>query len=175
MHPQFQNIIFASAILVCLCINSTRPAITEARSANDALTRSPDHSTVVMALLYPVNRIFDIFDIFRMNVGFGLGYGINVRATKVLQAGVESYSTVRIGLGKESGIWNPRYGILYTESEPFTAGASVAYMGGRQRGTMEVGTTVHLGFIGAEAAIDLAEIADFFLGFAVIDFKEDDY
>ena len=112
---------------------------------------------------------------FEVNLGFGPGYGINVRATKLLQAGVESYSTLRVGLGKESGIWSPRYGIVYTESELLTAGASLAYMGGRQRGTMEVGTTVHLGLIGAEGAIDLAEIADFFLGFAMIDFKEDDH
>ena len=142
---------------------------------DSTLTRSPDHSTIVTVLLYPVNRVLDILDIFRLNIGFGLGYGINVRATKVLQAGVENYETVRIGLGKESGIWSPRYGIVYTEAEPFTAGASLAYMGGRQRGMMEVGTTVHLGIIGADAAIDLAEIADFFLGFVLIDFKEDDH
>ena len=98
-----------------------------------------------------------------------------MRATKLLQAGVESYSTVRVGLGKESGIWNPRYGIVYTESELFTAGVSLTYQGGRQRGTLEVGTTVHLGIIGADAAIDLAEVADFLLGFAMVDFKEDDH
>ena len=175
MPAQFQNILCASAVLVCLCMNSIRPAIAEEGGDNGALARSPDHSTIVTALLYPVNRILDIFDIFRINVGFGPGYGINVRATKVLQVGIESYSTVRVGFGKESGIWNPRYGIVYTESEPFTAGASMAYMGGRQRGAMEVGTTVHLGFVGAEAAIDLAEIADFFLGFVIIDFKKDDH
>ena len=163
-------------MLVWLCTGgSIGPAIAEEGSDDGSMTRSPDHSTIVTVLLYPVNRILDIFDIYRMNLGFGPGYGINVRATKVLQAGVESYSTLRVGLGKESGIWNPRYGIVYTESEPFTAGASLAYMGGRQRGTMEVGTTVHLGYVGTEAAIDLAEIADFFLGFAMVDFKEDDH
>jgi len=139
------------------------------------MERSPEHSTIVTVLLYPVNRVLDILDIFRLNVGFGPGYGINVRATKLLQAGVESYSTVRVGLGKESGIWNPRYGIVYTESELFTAGVSLTYQGGRQRGTLEVGTTVHLGIIGADAAIDLAEVADFLLGFAMVDFKEDDH
>ncbi len=175
MTVHFRNILCTGAVLIWLCAGSISPAIAADGSDNDALARSPDHSTVVTVLLYPVNRILDIFDIFRINLGFGPGYGINVRATKLLQAGVESYSTLRVGLGKESGIWNPRYGIVYTESEPFTAGASLAYMGGRQRGTMEVGATVHLGFVGTEAAIDLAEIADFFLGFAMIDFKEDDH
>lgn len=175
MTVRLQRILCTSVVLVCLCTGSIGPAIAAEGGDDGAMARSPDHSTVVTVLLYPVNRILDIFDIFRINIGFGPGYGINVRATKLLQAGVESYSTLRVGLGKESGIWNPRYGIVYTESEPFTAGASLAYMGGRQRGTMEVGTTVHLGFVGAEAAIDLAEIADFFLGFAMIDFKEDDH
>lgn len=175
MASKLQRVLCVSVVLVWLCAGSIGSAIAEEGSGDAAMARSPDHSTVVTVLLYPVNRILDIFDIFRINVGFGPGYGINVRATKALQAGVESYSTLRVGLGKESGIWNPRYGIVYTESEPFTAGASVAYMGGRQRGTMEVGTTVHLGVIGAEGAIDLAEIADFFLGFAMIDFKEDDH
>ncbi|HHZ83188.1 MAG TPA: hypothetical protein EYN60_04105 [Nitrospirales bacterium] len=175
MPVQLQRILCTFAMLVWLCAGSTSFAIAEDRSDDAAMARSPDHSTVVTVLLYPVNRILDIFDIFRINLGFGPGYGINVRATKLLQAGVESYSTLRVGLGKESGIWSPRYGIVYTESELLTAGASLAYMGGRQRGTMEVGTTVHLGLIGAEGAIDLAEIADFFLGFAMIDFKEDDH
>ena len=175
MAARFGMILCASVVLVWLGTSSMSPAIAADGSDDGTLARSPDHWAVVTVLLYPFNRIFDILDIFRVNVGFGPGYGINVRATKVLQAGVENYSTVRMGLGKESGIWIPRYGIVYTESEPFTAGISLAYTGGRQRGTMEVGTTVHLGYIGAEGAIDLAEIADFFLGFALIDFKEDDY
>ena len=162
-------------MLILLCVGLIGSAIAEDGNDETSMARSPDHLAVVSVLLYPVNRILDIFDIFRMNIGFGPGYGINIRATKVLQAGLESYSTLRVGLGKESGIWSPRYGIVYTESEPFTAGVSLAYMGGRQRGMMEVGTTVHLGFVGADAAIDLAEIADFLLGFAMIDFKEDDH
>ncbi len=162
-------------MLVLLSVGLIVPALAKDGNDDASMARSPNHSTIVTGLLYPINRILDIFDIFRMNIGFGLGYGINIRATKILQAGVENYSTLRVGLGKESGIWNPRYGIVYTESEPFTAGASLAYMGGRQRGMMEVGTTVHLGVVGADVAIDLAEITDFFLGFAMIDFKEDDH
>ncbi len=172
MSISFQRTFWISIFLISIATTSISPAHA---ADDDAMARSPDHSTIVTVLLYPVNRILDIFDIFRINVGFGPGYGINVRATKALQVGVESYETFRVGLGKESGIWNPRYGVVYTEAEPFTAGASLAYMGGRQRGAMEVGTTVHLGIIGAEGAIDLAEIADFVLGFVLIDFKEDDH
>ncbi len=175
MTVQFQSIVCTSAVLILLCAGSIGPTRAAAGSDDGFMPRSPEHSTIVTVLLYPVNRVLDILDIFRLNVGFGLGYGINVRATKVLQAGVENYSTVRVGLGKESGIWSPRYGIVYTESEPLTAGVSLAYHGGRQRGMMEVGTTVHLGIIGADAAVDLAEVADFFLGFAMIDFQEDDH
>ena len=174
MIAQRKAILCIGIILVWLCTSSITPAMANGGD-DERLTRSPDHWPIVTAFLYPFNRLFDIFDIFRVNIGFGPGYGLNVRATKLFQVGVEHYGTLRIGLGKESGIWNPRYGIIYTESEPFTAGASLFYMGGRQRGAMEVGTTVHLAYVGAEAAIDLAEIADFFLGFALIDFKEDDH
>ncbi len=175
MHHLFNKAFYTNLILVCLCLIIVNPAIAKNSSNSSQLPRSPSHSTVVTILLYPVNRVLDVFDIFRANIGFGPGYGINVRATKALQLGLENYDTVRIGLGKESGIWNPRYGILYTEAEPFTAGASLAYMGGRQRGLWEFGTTIHLVHVGTEAAIDLSEIADLLLGFIMIDFKEDDY
>jgi len=38
-----------------------------------------------------------------------------------------------------------------------------------------VGTTFHLLIIGGEAALDLSELADFFLGFTTMDFKQDDW
>lgn len=126
-------------------------------------------------LHYPVNRILDFFDIFRLNVGVGPGIGINLRPTKFAQLGFENYMTARAGLGKNSGFLVKRYGLAYTESEIMSMGAGLLYTGGGQRGLTEVGTTFHLLLVGGEAAIDLSELGDFFLGFATFDFKDDDW
>lgn len=128
-----------------------------------------------MVLLYPVNRVLDLFDIFRLNVGVGPGFGLNLRATKFVQVGLENYFSLRAGLGKRGGLLVPRYGIFYTETELLTMGVGPLYTGGWQRGMTEVGGTVHLGIAGADAAIDLSEILDFLGGFVFIDFKGDDF
>lgn len=127
-----------------------------------------------MVLLYPVNRVLDLLDIFRLNVGAGPGFGLNLRATKFVQVGLENYFSVRAGLGKRGGLLVPRYGLFYTESELLTMGVGPLYTGGWQRGMTEVGGTIHLGIVGADAAIDLSEILDFLGGFVFIDFKGDD-
>ncbi len=125
-------------------------------------------------LLYPVNRVLDVLDIFRLNVAAGPGFGLNLRATKFVQAGFENYVSVRAGLGKGGGMVFPRYGLLYSESEVLTFGAGPAYTGGGQRGFTEVGGTVHLGIVGVEAAVDLMEIVDALAGFIMLDPQGDD-
>ena len=127
-----------------------------------------------MILLYPVNRVLDVLDIFRLNVGAGPGFGLNLRATKFVQVGMENYFSVRAGLGKRGGLLVPRYGLFYTESELLTMGIGPLYTGGWQRGMTEVGGTIHLGIVGIDAAIDLSEILDFLGGFVFIDFRGDD-
>lgn len=127
-----------------------------------------------LILLYPVNRVLDLLDIFRVNVGVGPGFGLNLRATKFVQVGLENYFSVRAGLGKRGGLLVPRYGLFYTETELLTMGVGPLYTGGWQRGMTEVGGTAHLGIVGVDAAIDLSEILDFLGGFVFIDFKGDD-
>ncbi len=126
-------------------------------------------------MLYPFNRIMDGIDMFRFNGALGPGFGFNLRATKAAQVGVENYFAVRAGLGKRGSLFFPRYGVLYTETEVATMGVGPVYTGGSQRGATEVGGTFHLGVVGAEAAVDLSEIADFFAGFVLLDLKGDDY
>ena len=134
-----------------------------------------DSSLLTTVLFYPVNRVMDILDILRLNVAFGPGFGLNLRATKFVQVGIENYMGVRVGLGKNGGLFFPRYGLLYTESEMLTMGLGLAYTGGGQRGFTEWGGTFHLGLIGAEAAIDVSELLDALGGFILIDFKGDDF
>jgi len=87
------------------------------------------NSIASKALLYLPNRILDFLDIFRLNVAIGPGLGLNVRATKFAQIGAETYISARVGLGKNSGLFIKRYGLLYTETELFTGGVSILYTG----------------------------------------------
>lgn len=132
------------------------------------------HSITHKILYYPLNRVLDVLDILRLNVGVGPGFGVNLRATKLAQVGVENYFTFRAGLGKGSGLLFPRYGLLYEESEVFTAGVGPLYTGGHQRGFTEVGATIHLAVIGIDVAVDLSEIVDLLGGFIFLDPKGDD-
>jgi hypothetical protein len=134
-----------------------------------------DSSLAYKIVFYPVNRALDLLDVFRLNVGVGPGFGLNVRATKFAQVGVENYFSFRAGLGKRGGYLSPRYGLMYTEAEVLTMGVGPLYTGGFQRGWGEVGASAHLGIIGAEGAIDLFEFADFLAGFLLIDIKGDDF
>ncbi|HLC16658.1 MAG TPA: hypothetical protein VJL89_10580 [Thermodesulfovibrionia bacterium] len=147
----------------------------EAIEEADKADEEKESSVVKQVLYYPVNRLLDFADIFRLNVGVGPGIGINIRPTKFAQVGFENYMSARAGLGKNSGFFVKRYGLLYTETELMTMGAGLLYTGGGQRGLTEVGTTFHLLIIGGEAALDLSELADFFLGFTTVDFKQDDW
>ncbi|RMD57693.1 MAG: hypothetical protein D6828_03425, partial [Nitrospirae bacterium] len=94
--------------------------------------------------------------------------------TKFAQIGFENYITARVGLGKNSGDILKRYGLLYMEEEILTMGIGPLYTGAKQRGFTEVGATAHLLLFGAEAAIDLSELADFLLGLGSFDLKDDD-
>jgi hypothetical protein len=144
----------------------------EQKKAEDKEEKRP---LAMSILMYSANRFLDFFDIFRLNAAVGPGIGLNIRPTKFAQIGFETYVSARAGLGKNGSLIFKRYGLAYLESEVLSFGAGPLYTGGEQRGFTEVGVTAHLALVGAEAALDLSEITDFFLGFAMIDFKDDDW
>ena len=155
------------AMITCLQVTNVRGG-----GNSEEKVVEPEETThpIITTLLYIPNRIFDLMDIFRINIGIGPGGGINLRATKLVQAGIESYHTVRCGIKRR------RVGIPYFEDmNGFGVGPVYLKAGNPDRQFTEVGLTFHALFIGAEAAISLEEIADFFLGFFLIDFKKDDY
>jgi len=119
-------------------------------------------------LYYPVNRFLDFVDIFRVNVGFGCGFGVNVRLTELAEIGFSQYETTRFGL-------KGRIFPVYQENIDEAGFALFGYVNGcLQRDPTEVGFDLHLGIIGVEAAISLAEVADFFAGIILIDPQCDD-
>ena len=78
------------------------------------------HPTYIKYLLFLPNRILDLLDVFRLNVGIGPGIGVNIRATRFAQVGIASYDCIKIGIIGRQG-W-----IYMEESKEF--GVSVMYI-----------------------------------------------
>lgn len=121
-----------------------------------------------MVLLYIPNRALDFIDIFRINIGLGYGAGINLRLTELAEVGFGKYETTRFGM-------KGRVLPVYEENIDEAGIAFFGYVNGcLQRDPTEIGADLHLGIIGAQAAISVAEIADFIAGFILIDLQGDD-
>jgi hypothetical protein len=129
----------------------------------------PAEKTGPSWVFYPINRLLDLFDMVRANVGVGPGFGGNIRVTKVVQASFENYLTARAGLKK-------RTLPVYLEADGIY-GLSLATIGGKDaaRQFTEIGLTLHLLVISLDVAVVPEEIADFLLGFFTIDFEDDDW
>jgi len=118
---------------------------------------------------YVPSRIADFLDIWRFNVGFGLGLGINIRPTKGLQVGLAAYDSTRIGLrGRRTPFWHEwslegGFDGMYYE------------LGETERGFHELGGTIHLILVGFDAAFDIEEALDFAYGLFLSDPADDDF
>ena len=121
-----------------------------------------------IVLYYVPNRVLDFVDIFRLNIGIGCGWGFNVRATELAEIGYGSYETTRFGM-------KGRVLPVYEENIQEGGVAFLGYINGcLQRDPTEVGADLHIGVIGAQAAVSLAEAADFIVGFILVDLQQDD-
>lgn len=130
--------------------------------------QSVGNSLLDMVLYYVPNRVLDAVDVFRLNIGIGCGFGFNIRATELAEIGYGQYSTTRFGM---KGRVMPVYDEKIDE-------AGIGFLGWvngcLQRDPSEVGADLHLGVIGAQAAVSLMEAVDFVAGFALIDLQCDD-
>jgi len=119
--------------------------------------------------LWPINRILDFIDIFRVDVGVGGAAGAVVRITEYGQAGYRGISpgSVRVGgFGRDVPVK------LETSSE-FGIGPTFVQSKDREVCTGEVGVGADL-FLGAYVGICLEEVADFLAGIFFIDLMGDD-
>ena len=159
------------ALLLVLCpmvsigADKSRDKDTTEKQAN----KKEESRTVWSRVAYYVpSRVADFLDMFRLNVGFGLGLGVNVRPTKGLQAGLGAYDSVRIGLrGRRTPFWHEwslegGFDGMYYE------------LGDTERGFFEVGGTVHLLLIGLDVGFDIEEALDFAYGLFLGDPADDD-
>lgn len=116
---------------------------------------------VVSRIVYwPMNRVLDLFDIFRINAGFGPGLGLNLRCTNVLQAGFESHNTLRLGIRRRGPSGWPL--VPYYESHlGYWGFLDYVKDGDADRRFWEIGFNIHVFVAGGEVAVDPAEILDF--------------
>lgn len=119
-------------------------------------------------LYYVPNRALDFIDIGRASIGFGTGFGFNVRATELAEVGFGQYETTRFGM-------KGRVLPVYEECIDEAGFAFLGYVNGcLQRDPTEVGADLHVGIIGAQVAVSLAEAVDFVAGILMIDLQGDD-
>ncbi len=135
------------------------------------------HSTLHNIILYIPNRIFDLFDIFRLRARVGPGLGVGAHVTKLTDVFLGSYISAFVGLP------GPR--LKHTIPIPVGLeshnGASVSVVDatadvgiGPNYSPSEIGISIHLGIIGFDIGVDPYEVIDLGTGLVGQDIREDD-
>lgn len=121
------------------------------------------------ALLWFPNRILDLVDVFRADVGVGIAWGANARITRYGQIGYREFSPGSLRIGD----FGRRIPILLETSNEF--GVGPAYVSSKDRDicTAEIGVGVDL-LLGGYLGICPVEIFDFFGGIFLLDVRDDD-
>ena len=121
-------------------------------------------------LLYLPNRILDLLDIFRADLGIGPATGAVVRLTRWGQIGIRSFSpgSLRLGLAGR------RLPIFIERTSEFGVGPGFLNSTERPVTALELGGSVDLLLVGLSLGLSVDELADFVLGVLGIDFKDDD-
>jgi hypothetical protein len=140
------------------------------KPAGSAKASGKNRSLLVSGLLYIPNRVLDILDIFRVDVGVGPAVGAVARVTKYGQVGARLMMPVsaRVGLrGRKIPVF-----IEHTSE----MGVGPLYLDSPQREAtpLEVGAGVDLILVGAYVGISVDSIFDALTGFVGFDISEDD-
>jgi len=150
-------------------------AVALATCASVAAPRKAEAGVLSGILFYIPNRVFDLLDIVRLRVRVGPGISAGVRATEPLSAYVGLHSTIFAGLpgprGKTKIPWP-----IGVESR---GGVQASLLDLTDSKTyydpLEVGLEAQAGIVGFNIGIGVMEIADFVLGFLLIDIQNDDF
>ena len=186
----------------CTCTTKTSDGLSprerELDPIDDFWTVDPYLGETIM--LYPVNRILDILDLFSLNVGLGADVQANVHVTRAMQLGLGGAATGRlafpINYKRQTGVYRQYGGELsflpltaeayhkrnvssWQTVEPVDYKANGVSEPGRKiyeeaRDYYAIGAHVPLVLGSVEAEVHLKEIPDLILGFLMIDLQEDD-
>jgi len=146
------------------------------RSENEHL-EDEQHSLVHTVLLYIPNRIFDVLDIVRARVKVGPGFGAGLRVTDAGELYLGAHTSVFAGLPgprQEPALPIP-VGIESRGGIKLSVLDGTVGMGfDPDYSSSEVGTSLHLGLVGADLMVDPVEFADLLAGIFLIDVRDDD-
>ena len=129
-----------------------------------------ERSLVTAGLLYLPNRLLDLLDIFRVDVGVGPSFGAVARVSKWGQVGYRDMSplSVRVGLRGR------RVPIFVERSAEFGIGPAFLSSPERDIRPLELGAGADLLLAGAYLGVSVDEFVDFFAGIIGFDPGDDD-
>ena len=121
-------------------------------------------------LLYIPNRILDLIDVFRVDVGVGSSIGGVVRVTKYAQAGYRQMLPVSLRVGD----FGRQFPALVETSNEIGISPAFKQSADREVCKAEIGLGADVLLVGAYGGVCLDEVADSIGGIFLIDFKGDD-
>jgi hypothetical protein len=121
-------------------------------------------------LMWLPNRLLDLIDVFRIDVGVGPSFGAVVRATKYGQVGYRQMAPASLRVG-DFGRQMP---ILVEASNELGVGPAFIESKDRSVCAGEFGVGADLLVAGAYGGVCVDEFADFIAGIFFIDLKDDD-
>jgi hypothetical protein len=121
-------------------------------------------------LMWLPNRVLDLIDVFRFDVGVGPSFGAVVRVTKYGQVGFREVMPASVRVG-DFGRQMP---FLLETSNEFGVGPAYVDSADRKVCDGEIGLGADALVAGAYAGVCVDEFADFLAGIFFIDLKDDD-
>lgn len=121
-------------------------------------------------LLWIPNRILDLLDVFRIDVGMGPSFGAVVRVTKYGEIGYRQMAPASLRVG-DFGRQMP---FLIESSNEFGVGPAYVDSSDRKICPGEIGLGADVLVAGAYGGVCVDEFADFLAGIFFIDLKDDD-
>ena len=121
-------------------------------------------------LLYIPNRVLDLIDVFRIDVGVGASVGGVVRVTEYAQAGYRQMMPVSLRVGD----FGRQFPVLVESSTEIGVSPAFKQSADRDVCKAELGLGLDILLLGGYGGICLDELADFVGGIFLVDFKGDD-
>lgn len=121
-------------------------------------------------LLYIPNRVLDLIDVFRVDVGVGASVGAVVRVTEYAQVGYRQMLPVSLRVGD----FGRQFPVVVESSNEIGISPAFKQSSDRDICTAELGLGLDVLILGGYGGVCLDELADFIGGIFLVDFKGDD-
>jgi hypothetical protein len=121
-------------------------------------------------LLYIPNRVLDLIDVFRVDVGVGASVGGVVRVTKYVQGGYRQMLPVSLRVGD----FGRQFPVMVESSNEIGISPAFKQSADRDVCEAELGLGLDLFLLGGYGGLCLDEVADFVGGIFLVDLKGDD-